>query len=317
MLNADNIKFRAHASGHIMTEPVGKSNLDKLIEATDSLGKAKAAYALIKNKEPKTAIKTLNSIDSLEKKIPELALIKDEVNLSESCITHLIDIFVSQKYNRHSQINSKYLDKGNEVEEDSITVLCLLDGIRYEKNEITFENDFFIGTPDVLKREVSKLIKQVKDTKSAWDIFTFYRAIYKKIKDLYYWQIMTYIDLTGAESGTIDYCLNNTPYHLIEAELRKESYQYEENNTPAWVELQIIANHVYDKKTFEEYYNRRNCLPLDDKNALAVVAGFVEIPLEERHFEFKVERNDEEIERMHQRVIDCRKYMNKHLFKIA
>ncbi len=314
--NANDIKFRASSIGHIMTEPHGKSNIDKYIDCLDAIGKAKRMYDDFKNKETKTAKEKLKAIYNLEKKSEELKLVKDDVLLSDSCKTHLVDLFVSNKYNRYTEIHAKQLDKGNEVEDDSITMLSLLSGIFYKKNEQHFENDFIKGTPDILWGDnVAIFIEVVIDTKSSWDAYSFFRATYKELNPMYYWQLMSYMDLTGAQSGSIDYCLNNTPYFLVESELRKESYNHPDNNTPAWIELQIIANHTYDLKSFEDYYKRRGCLPVDEL-AHITVAGFIEIPLEERHFSFKVERNDEDIERIHQRVTQCREYMNKNLFKI-
>ena len=97
-------------------------------------------------------------------------------------------------------------------------------------------------------------------------------------------------------------------------ELRKESYNHPENNTPNWIECQIIANHVYDMPTFEQYIQVRGCQPTDSSGD-AVLKGFVEIPIKERHFCFEFKRDQSEIDRMHQRVIDCRKYINEYLFK--
>ncbi len=41
------------------------------------------------------------------------------------------------------------------------------------------------------------------------------------------------------------------------------------------------------------------------------------IPYEERMHQFHFERDNEEIEKMHEKVIKCREFMNKNLFKIG
>jgi hypothetical protein len=233
--------------------------------------------------------------------------------LSETTKTHLVDIFVSNKYNRFTEIKGKYLDKGNDVEEDSITVVSRLTGTVFQKNEEHIENEFIKGTPDLFVGSDIRNAEVVRDTKSSWDAYTFFRAKNKPLDPKYFWQGTGYMALTNAKKCFIDYCLNNTPYYLLQAELRKESYNHEDNNTPTWMDIQIIANHVYDEKTFHEYMLRFG-IHADDDNSLAVVNGFVEIPLKERHFSFEIQRDEDIIKSVYQRVKDCRSYMNKYLF---
>jgi hypothetical protein len=232
--------------------------------------------------------------------------------LSESTKTHLVDVFVRQKYNRFTDINSKYLEKGNDVEEDSITVVSRLTKTFLKKNEEQLSNDYICGTPDIYIGESIHNAEIIRDTKSSWDAFTFFRAINKDINKLYYWQGQGYCWLTGASVFYIDYCLNNTPYHIVEGELRKESYKHIGGDTPAWVELQIIANHVYDKSTFNDYISLRG-IAISDINAKAIYDTFIEIPLENRLYSFKIERNDDDIERLKSRIEDSRDYIQNGL----
>jgi hypothetical protein len=234
--------------------------------------------------------------------------------LSESTKTHLVDIYVSNKYNRFTEITAKQLDKGNETEEDSITTVSRVTKMFFKKNDKSLKNDYLMGTPDLFTGETIEQAETIRDTKSSWDAYSFFRAKAKSLNPLYYWQGTSYMALTGAKTCTIDYCLNNTPYSLVESELRKESYKHPENNTPAWIELQIIANHVYDENTFHQYVDQRGIVP-NDSNSMAIVLGFVEIPLKERHFNFEFNRNEEDIERLYQRIRDCRVYLKEELFK--
>lgn len=239
---------------------------------------------------------------------------KGEV-LGETAKTHCVDVFVSWKYNRFTEINSKFFEKGNEVEEDSITIVSRLTKTKYEKNVEHVKNEFIKGTPDLYLGPDIYNADLIRDTKSAWDIYTFNRARAKKLDSKYEWQIHGYNWLTGSKVGYIDYCLNNTPWHIVQGELIKESYKHKEGNTPNWMELQIIANHTYDINTFEEYRLTRGCLAIDDKST-AVIQGFVEVPLNERHFSFEINTDATHIEKMKQRVIDCREYIKKELVKV-
>jgi hypothetical protein len=232
--------------------------------------------------------------------------------LSESTKTHLVDVWVTNKYERHEEITSKYLDKGNEVEEDSITVVSRMTKQFLKKNTDHLKNEYIKGTPDLFLGEEINQAERIRDTKSSYSIFTFHRAINKELNIDYYWQGQGYMWLTGAKVCNIDYCLINTPYHIVEGELRKESYNHLNGETPTWIELQIIAKHTYERKTFEDYIKQRGCYPSTEADK-AVVFGFVEVPLKERWFTFEFERNDADIERLKQRISDCREWIKGNL----
>lgn len=232
--------------------------------------------------------------------------------LSETTKTHLTDIVVYAKYNRHREIHAKQLDKGNETEEDSITVLSRLTKKFFKKNVEHLSNEFIKGTPDLFEGESIQKATHIRDTKSSWDAYSFFRAKHKDLEKNYYWQGQGYMWLTGAKHCSIDYVLNNTPWGLIESELRKESYNHFENDTPQWIEAQIIANHVYDEKTFMEYINFRG-ISERKEHVTTVIKGFVEIPLKDRHHNFEFERNESDLERLKNRIIQSREYIKEHL----
>lgn len=229
--------------------------------------------------------------------------------LSETSKTHCIDVYVSQKYNRFTEFSAKQCDKGNDVEDDSITTVSRLTGKFFVKNTTELQNEFIRGTCDMFLGNSLINASEIRDAKSSWDAYTFFRAKHKELKKQYYWQVLGYMWLTGARKGSVDYCLNNTPYHIVEKELKYESYNHLDCNTPAWIELQIIANHVYDIQTFDEYIKIRGCYP-SDENSKAVCAGFVPIPLEERHFNFEFEYNEDDVEALKKRILMARKYIS-------
>lgn len=239
--------------------------------------------------------------------------LKKSETLSEGTKTHLIDIYTREKYNRFEEVSSKFLDKGNEVEEDSITIVSRITKQFYKKNTEFVQNFMIKGTPDLYTGPEIMKAKTIRDTKSSWSLFTFQRSISKPLNPLYYWQGMGYMAITGAEVCNIDYCLNNTPWHLVQRELMKESYNHLNQDTPSWVEAQIIANHTYDRATFNDYMANRDINHRDEKTQI-VINGFVEIPLEERFFTFEFERNDQEIEKLYSRIRECRQWLNTNLF---
>jgi hypothetical protein len=304
MQNANEILFRCSSLGHLMTEPKGKTHyFIGEQEITEKQYNA-MVFDFVKSND----ITALNLLKTETKKAA-----KDE--LSDTVITHLIDVFCAEMYNRHTEINGKQLEKGNDVEEDSITTVSLVTKKYFKKNESHLSNAYIKGTPDLFLGEKIYSAELVRDTKSSWDLYTFQRAINKPISKMNLWQIKGYMALAGAKIGFVDYCLNNTPYHIVEGELRRESYKHLNADTPAWIELQIIANHVYDLETLNEYRQQRGIHHLDD-NAMIVYDSFVEIPLPKRHHAFEVSHVDQDIEALYKRIEQCRNWMNKHLFKI-
>jgi len=230
--------------------------------------------------------------------------------LGETSKVHCADVYVSNAYNRFEDHSNQFTEKGNLVEEDSVTIISLVTKSLLTKNEMQLENDYIRGTFDMFAGKTLETATKIIDAKSSYSVFTFQRAKIKKLTSLYYWQMQGYLWLTGCKHGSVDYCLNNTPYRIVEWELRKESYNHLNLDTPHWIELQIIANHTYDKVTFDKYCELRGCYSIDS-NCDAVIAGFVEIPLSKRHFSFDVKSTETDIEAIKRQVTKARKFIKE------
>lgn len=204
--------------------------------------------------------------------------------ISETTKTHLVDVFVSSKYGRNTDIHSKYTNKGLMVEEDSLTLYSRFKKEFYLKNEDHFSNAFIKGTPDIITED------RIIDVKSSWDIYTFFRNTTAKLNKNYYWQLQCYMALTGKEKATLAYCLINTPDMLIQDEKRKLQYR-----------MGVIDD---ANLSFQEACNQLDKLMIYD-----------DIILEEKIIEIEIKRNDKDIERLYERIVDCREYMNEYLFK--
>lgn len=290
MENANQIKFRCSSLGYIMTDPRGKSNIEKLEDAKASLASTQEKYASLKTKEGKMGIGYQAKITSLVVDIQQLEKVKDNVELSESTKTHLVDKYISAKYNRDSQLINKYIAKGLSVEEDSITLLSRVEKVYHKKNESTLSNEFISGTPDLFVGESIDKADVIIDIKSSWDIYTFFRTKYDTLNKMYYWQLQGYMALTGAKKAKLVYCLVNTPEPLIYSELNKLKWQ-----------MGVINPETDDNFTNASEV-RESELRYDD------------IPLDERYFKIEIERNDADIDRLYQRIKDCRDYMNDKFF---
>ncbi len=134
--------------------------------------------------------------------------------LSETCKNKLIDIYSEITTGRKKEISNCYIEKGLNVEGDSIALYNRLREVECVKNELRFENEWVTGTPDLIN-ERRNGTKKVIDIKSKWDVHTFNIAILKGVSNLYYWQLQSYMWLTGADSAELANCLVNTPLKLI------------------------------------------------------------------------------------------------------
>lgn len=139
--------------------------------------------------------------------------------LSKTTLTYVDEWIKEQIYGRRKELNNKYVDKGNEVEVESIEYIekhLSLKGIK--KNDETFDNEFMKGTPDVLTKDT------VIDLKNSWDCFTFPLLDTEVPNKDYYYQLQCYMSLTGRNKAKLVYTLMNTPEHLCKYDIMSHDY---------------------------------------------------------------------------------------------
>jgi hypothetical protein len=143
-----------------------------------------------------------------------------EPELSKGAKSYITELYLEREFGIKQEINSKYLDKGNEVENASIELTSiLLEKDFLFKNDEYFENDFIHGTPDVLTGD------SVIDVKSSWSAATFPFFDTDLKNSLYEWQLKAYMWLTGRTKSFLCYCLVPTPQNLILDEMRRVSWK--------------------------------------------------------------------------------------------
>jgi len=194
--------------------------------------------------------------------------------LSKTAQTYCQTWCKEQLYNRKKEFSNKYTQKGNIVEDNSIDFVAeYLNLGMLIKNEQHFENDFLTGTPDVVLKDL------LIDVKNSWDVFTFPLFDTECPNTDYYWQAQGYMALTGKNSYKLIYTLIDTPENLIESEMRKYCFQngieQDDADYKEW----------FDKMTYKD-------IPNDLKIKI-----------------FEIQRNDEDIKRIENRVVECRLYI--------
>ena len=197
--------------------------------------------------------------------------------LSQTTKTYLKELAVAEKYGIHKEFSSRYIDKGNQVEDHAIELCNDVLGLGFiYKNEEHFTNDWIKGTPDVITEEI------LLDVKSSWDATTFpFFDDELKNKD-YYYQMQGYMWLTGKEESLLCYCLIDTPLQIVEDEIRREHW--------------------------------KNCLieeSLDLRQFVELKHIFTDIPKEKRLKSFKIAKDEKVIEDIKTRIVQCREYFDK------
>ena len=181
---------------------------------------------------------------------------KKTETLSETTKSYLKEWLKEQIYGVRNEISSKYLTKGVEMENESIEVYGIHRDLDFiVKNSKRFNNDYLTGEPDLI------LDNKIVDIKTSWDCFSFPLFANDVPDKKYYWQLQSYMALTGYKSAELAYVLVNTPEHL----------QY-------------------------------NVLDMTD---------YTNLDLKYRVKTFQIERNEDDINALYQRVQDCREYINE------
>lgn len=138
-----------------------------------------------------------------------------KIILSDTFIEYLMEYYswVTTGKTRVSKelIYIQYVEKGKDVETQSIALLSLVEGMNYVKNEERVNNEYLSGEPDIFVGEKIMSATKISDAKSTWDYPGFLKVINKGIEPRYERQIQGYLDITGATEGEIAYCLVNTP----------------------------------------------------------------------------------------------------------
>lgn len=233
--------------------------------------------------------------------------------ISETTKTHLVDCYISAYYKRREELTSKFLDKGNAREEDSITLLSRVSKVFYKKNDERLTNDFITGEPDLFTGKDINNADETLDTKTSWSLHTFLRAKQKELESNYKWQGVGYMWLTGAKKHTVSYCLVNGTEEAITSEKRRLQWSMniidKDAPNPEFKRRckQIEINLIFDLKAFLKEY------PWFDFDC-DIETWTYDIPMEERTFSVTIERNEEDILNLQNRIEVCRQWMDENLF---
>ena len=270
-VNWDEVLFRCSCIGKIMTEGKGSVFTEKQQQELERL------QGLPKRTEKQ------------EITVLELIAKRDApAKLSDTCISYLKEVYVFNKYGKEpigGAERSKYTLKGKAVEEESIMMLSRIDSQRYEKNTERYKNSYLTGEPDIIVTQ-DGVANKIIDIKSSYDFATLLSNHGFPLNPLYQAQVQGYMALTGATEAEVCYCLVNMPQEVIESEKKRIFYAINP----------VTEEDPFYKKSIER---------------IEWNMTFDEIPIEERILRFKVERDEDYIQRTYRRIEECRSWLKE------
>lgn len=210
---------------------------------------------------------------------------RDKKGLGLTCQKELLKIYNQVLYGRKTDLTTKEMTKGKQVEDESIMLFSQVEGEMFIKNQELLKNEYFLGHPDIYSGKSITTATQVHDIKSSWSLDTFMPKLIEGAESSYIAQLNVYFDLTGAKEGSIAYCLVSAPDNIVEAEKRKLLYSMN-------VATELSPEYLEAAEELE-----RNMI-------------FEDIDYRERVIKIPVQRDDELIEKMKSKVPVLRQWLS-------
>lgn len=291
-------KFRCHSVGKLMVgvKPPLTENQEKLFGDYDARYKGEGRLLTPKQKEVYFDLG---------------AKLNSKPELSATAKSYLNEIHHFEFFGRSNHVTSKHIEKGLQKEAESVALYSRVTGVPIFKNKERKENEFISG-------EADNTFRKIRDIKSSWDLTTFPLYESKLSNIIYDWQMQGYMDLWDLHEAEIIYCLVDTPFQLIEDELRRLdwksnilSFSGDVRDEAIPLVTELVQRHIFSKKGLEEFCQQSaNIQPnwFDD---------FVEIPEQMRVKIFHVKRCQDKIKTLYEMIKKARKYLNDLSLQVA
>lgn len=194
--------------------------------------------------------------------------------LGQTAKSYVEKLFKERELGYIESISSKFLDKGIQMEDIAIQMAAeVLEWDFVVKNEKRFNNEWITGEPDICTDNL------LADIKCSWNLGTFPMFETELSNKMYYWQMQSYMMLTGHEQAELVYVLANTPFEIVEDEVRREHWK-----------LHLIEE------------------DLDVRNAVQMMHDFSHIPDKLRVKRFIVKKDESAFEKIKEKVGIAREY---------
>jgi hypothetical protein len=182
-------------------------------------------------------------------------------SIGETAKSYIKECAKQDFYNYTTELNTKEIMKGREQEQDSIDLLNSVRFTDYVKNQQTIENDYLIGTADIV------IDQRIIDIKTPWSLKTFPALNEDAVNPLYEWQLRAYMLLYDKPCAELIYCMVTTwdeflnEYENLQLH-RVDHINPEKRITALWydrdedVEAKMIARLKEASDLYHEYYTQ-------------------------------------------------------------
>lgn len=182
--------------------------------------------------------------------------------LSDGAKTYIKEVWLENEKGFKENIDSKYLRKGKQAEEDGINLVAVVDNIYYqnnndkpEKGRMTINN--LTGACDIEYYDKESDTKEIHDIKCAWNPRTFMSM---NLTTLYEWQGRAYMYLFNADVFKLRCCLVDCPPDVLLDEYRRFCYQQGiiDDSLEEYKPLieQFYANYMYEESELYTHEER-------------------------------------------------------------
>lgn len=195
--------------------------------------------------------------------------------LGDTAKSQCLKTFLQYKYGYYEEIHTDAMMKGKLLESEAIGLLNQFTGVFNKKNKERRSNDYIKGECDVLGKNGI-----IYDIKISENIRTFFDV--EDVSKNYYWQAQGYMELWQIPNYKLTYVLMPDSDEMIERKLSRLSYHLIGDDYEK-AKKQIISNN--------EVINQ--------------------ISLNERIKIFDIKHNQEDINRLYERVEVCREYIRE------
>ena len=138
--------------------------------------------------------------------------------LSETAKKVVEDEIRALYFGVREKISNKFMQKGIDCEQVSIDLLNNVEfrlSNPYVKNSERKSNQWITGECDIYDADT----RTIRDIKTSWSIATY--PLFADNANDYEWQMRGYMMLWDCDTAIVDYCLVDTPEHLIGYEQRE------------------------------------------------------------------------------------------------
>ena len=210
------VRFRASSVGSLLVG--GNAITGKQLEKLTELENRKRDSALVGD-DGKPLAKPITA--AMQAELDELIAKRDsEFEFGATAKNYIRDCWLRNTYGYDEPVVTNEILKGLICEDESIDLLSrVVPGAFRYKNQETFADDHFTGTPDIILDG-----EWIEDVKTSWSLRTFFETT--RPDPMYYTQGQVYLALTGRRRFRVAHILVPTPDEIVEEEVKRFYFKF-------------------------------------------------------------------------------------------